>query len=501
MTDRVAGPGTTAHGATEKAGTTLTLDVGTSSLKAVLYDAAARVLDKATERYGYEAEQPGWAEGDPHTWLQALGGALAALGQRNDLRAVEAISFTGQMHSAVLLDEEGAVIPPTILWLDRRASEETEELQAELNLPPYELNSTYTLPKLLWLRRHRPETLDRTDKILWPKDYLRYRLTGEICTDLTEPGGAALLDWRGGEWAVERLELVGLDEDVLPPIRPATGGGGSLLPQAAASLGLNPHAKVIVGMGDVAALFGAAPPAPGRVFCSLGSSSMVFAPVDQDRHVEDPHDRLYVYPFGPYPLLGGVSSTTGSALAWICERCGETGYEACVAEALTVEPGAGGVCFVPYLAGERSPYWSDAIRGGFYGLQLAHSSAHLVRGVMEGVAYSLRHLLDIYHELDVPIDEIALAGGGATTEGWPQIFADVCQRDVLIYAEEETVTRVLFALCQESLGRAAFEEALMETFDAPRVVRHRTARSAVYDAGYEQYRAFSEFASRRARDT
>lgn len=486
---------------TARGATTLTVDVGTSSLKAVLYDAQARVLDKATERYGYEAEHPGLAEGDPQRWWQALQDALAVLGRRRDLGAVEAISFTGQMHSAVLLDDDGEVIPPTILWLDRRASQETEELQEELNLPPYQLNSTYTLPKLLWLRRHSPETLDRTARILWPKDYLRYRLTAEKCTDLTEPAGAALLDWRRSEWAVDRLDLVGLDEDVLPPIRPATGDGGRLLPDAAASLGLNPDAQVVVGMGDVAALFGAAPPASGRVFCSLGSSSMVFAPVEGDRHVEDAEHRLYVYPFGPYPLLGGVSSTTGSALVWICEQCGAAGYQACVSEALTVEPGAGGLCFLPYLAGERSPYWCDAIRGGFYGLQLAHTSAHLVRAVMEGVAYSLRHLLDIYEELDVPIEEIALAGGGATTEGWPQIIADSCQRDVLIYAEEETVTRVIFALCQENLGRAAFRDALLKTFEAPQVVPHGRGRSDVYDEGYERYRAFSEFASRRARES
>jgi len=478
--------------------TTLCVDVGTSSLKAVLYDAAASVTDRAIHRYGYEAKQPGWAEGDPHTWWQALLNALEDLGRRSNLGAVRAISFTGQMHSAVLLDEDGEVIPPTILWLDRRASDETETLQRMLELPPYQLNSTYTLPKLLWLRRHRPDTLDRTDKIIWPKDYLRFRLTEEICTDLTEPAGAALLDWRERDWAEERLDLVGLNRDVLPPIRPAAADGGALLPDVAASLGLNPGAKVLVGMGDVAALFGAAPPSPGRVFCSLGSSSMVFAPIEENQYVQDPADRLYVYPFGPYPLLGGVSSTTGSALVWICEQWGDPGYEACVREALAVEPGASGLCFVPYLAGERSPYWSDSIRGGFHGLQLAHTRAHLVRAVMEGVAYSLRHLLNIYSELEVPIKEIALAGGGATTEGWPQIIADVCQRDVLIYAEEETVTRVLFALCQTSLEQAAFEHAVLQTFEKPRIIRHREKLADIYAERYEQYRAFSEFAWRRA---
>lgn len=476
----------------------LTVDVGTSSLKAVVYDPQGQVLHSATRRYSYRAEQPGLAEADPDTWWRALQGALSELAQRCAIQAAQAVSFTGQMHTAVLLDAQGAVIPPTILWLDRRASVETKDLQDQLRLPPYQLNSTYTLPKLLWLHRHRPETLEKTHKILWPKDYLRFRLTGEVCTDLTEPGGAALLDWKEQCWVEDRLALVGLAPDVLPPIRPAVADAGAMLPDVARSLGLNPDARVVVGMGDVAALFGAAPPAQGRVSCSLGSSSMIFAPFEQSQHIQDPKDRLYIYPFGPYPLLGGVSSTTGAALVWICELCHGQELGTCVADALTVQPGADGVCFVPYLAGERSPYWTDDIRAGFYGLQLAHRRANLVRAVMEGVAYSLRHLLDIYDELGVPIDEIALAGGGATTKGWPQIIADVCQRKVLIYAQEETVTRVLFALCQVNMGRANFEDALLQTFQEPLVVECGERLADVYREGYQEYRALAAFADRQA---
>ena len=225
---------------------------------------------------------------------------------------------------------------------------------------------------------------------------------------------------------------------------------------------------------------------------------MVFAPLSPGRHVEDPGNRLYVYPFGPYPLLGGISSTSGAALVWICELCHAQEFATCVADALTVEPGAGGLSFIPYLAGERSPYWNDRIRGGFYGLQLGHTAAHMVRAVMEGVAYSLRHLLDIFTELGVPIDEIALAAGGATTEGWPQIIADVCQRRVLIYAEAETVTRVLFALCQVGLRRASFEDALLQTFEEPLVVEFREQLADVYREGYREYRQFSAFADRQS---
>ena len=482
----------------------LAIDVGTSSLKAVLYRRNGRIAGSSSQWYSYRSDQPGWAEGNPEDWWRALLGALADLAQQGfALRKVEALACTGMMHSAVLLDSSGHVIPPTILWLDRRAARETEEVQKLLRLPPYQLNSTHTLPKLLWLRRHQPEVLAKTETILWPKDYLRFRLTDEICTDLTEALGAALLDWDSQTWATERLDAVGLPPTVLPPLRPADGDGGAIRPDVAESLGLSPEIHVVVGMGDAAALFGAAPPKPGRVTCSMGSSSMVFAPLPAGQLVDDPVGRLYVYPFGPYPLLGGISSTTGSSLVWAYEKICQgkelgRSFEECMAEALKIQAGADGLCFVPYLAGERSPYWNDDIRGGFYGLQLSHDYRHLLRAVMEGVAFSMRHLLDIYDELGVAIDEIALAGGGTTTEGWPQVLADVCQRDVLIYAGKETVTRVMFALCQAHLGLAGFEESLLQTFDEPEKVHHHHELESIYKDGYRRYRALARFAWEQA---
>ena len=498
------GAGATVEGVTLER-TILACDVGTSSLKVALYTQAGRLIASSTRRYGFQSDRPGWAEGDPKEWWLALGGALADLAEQgHPLQRIEAMSFTGQMHSLVLLDSDGEVISPTILWLDRRAARETEDLRQWLSLPPYQLNSSFTLPKLLWLYRHRPDALARTRTILWPKDYLRFKLTGEACTDLTEPGGAVLLDWERKAYATERLALVGLDAEVLPPIRPASGSGGTIRPEVARSLGLSQDLKVVVGMGDVAALYAAAPPKLGRVICSMGSSSMIFAPLAEGQEVKDSAHRIHVYPFGPYPMVGGVSSTTGSSLLWAYEnvcRGKDVGqsYSEALAQALEVAPGAEGLCFLPFLAGERNPFWSDTIRGGFYGLQLTHDHRHLLRAVMEGVAYSLRYLLDICEEAGVVIEEIALTGGGATTIGMPQMLADVSGLDVLIYAEKETVTRVLFALCQVHMGRGGFEEKLQETFDEPNsVVRPCQQLAGVYTEGYERYQAFAGFASAQA---
>jgi xylulokinase len=484
--------------------TILAVDVGTSSLKAALYSAAGVLLATASRRYSYQTPQPGWAEADPADWWKALAGALTDLrAAGHDLSAAQAIAFTGQMHTVVLLDAAGRVLPPTILWLDRRADQETAELQARLRLPPYQLNSTYSLPKLVWLYRHRPDVIRQARHILWPKDYLRYRLTGELCTDRTEAGGAALLDWETGDWALERLALAGLQPEVLPAIRPAAGAGGRIRPDVAQELRLSPEIRVVVGMGDVAALFGGAPARPGRVVCSLGSSSMVFAPLPAGQTVRDPAQRLYVYPLGPYPMLGGVSSTTGASVVWAYEKiiggpARNLSFEQCVAAAMEIEAGSGGLCFIPYLAGERSPYWSDALRGGFYGLQLSHDDRYLLRAVLEGVAYSLLHLLDIYAELGMNIDEVALAAGGALTAGWPQMIADVCRRPVRVYAGQETVTRVLYALCQQHLGAGDFESSLLQTFAEPTTYTPAVERAEVYAAGYARYRALSAFAAQQA---
>ena len=477
----------------------LAVDVGTSALKAVLYGTNGQVGGTVVQRYAYQVPQPGWAEADPADWWSALVKALAQLRTSGcNLADVQAIGLTGQMHSAVLLDESGQPLPPTILWLDRRAVDETVDLQVRLDLPPHQLNSTYTLPKLLWLARHRPEILALTRTLLWPKDYLRYCLTGQAASDVTEAAGAALLDWDTCTWAVDRLALVDLDPAVLPPLRAAGAEAGPLSPHVAAELGLSPSAKVIVGAGDVIALMGGAPPQAGRLCCSLGSSAMISCWLDPEQIVEDPRRRLYIYPFLPVRLLNGVLSTSGAALTWAWQALYNeaTPLPSVLEQVQTTSPGADGLFFLPFLTGERSPYWNDTLRAGFYGLTLAHTRTHMIRAVLEGVAFSLRHLLDIGQELGVPIREIALAGGGATILGWPQIIADICQRPVLIYSGRETVTRPLYAFCVNAYDATiSFEQALQQTFDTPQYLAPDSESAATYDPIYRRYRLMADFAA------
>lgn len=476
----------------------LAFDVGTSSLKGVIYDHAGKIKAAATARYENSFPQTDWAEANPDDWWNALLEVCDDL--RNELpsyAAVEAISLTGQMHTAVLLDEHGQPLQPTILWLDRRAAAETTELQQTFQLPPYHLNSTYTLPKLFWLARHRPDVIARARHLLFPKDYLRYRLTGEIFTDYTEAGGAALLDWQRMDWARERLEYTGISPRILPPLRQATDDAGALLPEVTMQLGLAQETRVFIGVGDVLALVTGAPPAEGRVTCSLGSSSMIFCPISADKDIRDEKSRIYVYPLLPYKLLGGVSSTTGAALQWAWQALfgDEINYEGMISAARQAPPGAGGVIFLPFLSGERSPYWNDNLRGAFYGLGLTHTRMHLVRAVMEGIAFSLRYLCDVFNEVGAPVKEIALAGGGASVAGLAQMFATICKIPVTIYAGQETVTHGLYAYaCQKMQAGVDFKEALLRTFQPPVRIFPETDQDQIYARLYARYQLLADFA-------
>ncbi|MCP4168477.1 MAG: hypothetical protein GY759_21645 [Chloroflexi bacterium] len=480
--------------------TILTIDVGTSSLKAVLYTDAGRVLASAKSRYEYDIPQPGWAECDPADWWSALIEALAELGSKgHNLQAVSCLGVTGQMHTPVLLDGDGMPLTPTLLWLDQRAGAETKELCDHFNLPPYHINTTFTLPKLLWLKRHRPEILGDTRTLLWPKDYLRYRLTGRFMTDVTEGAGAGLLDWERRTWSEERASYVGLDMSVLPPLAAPDEDAGALLPEIARQLGLSPKARVIVGAGDVLALIGAAPPRVGRLTCSLGSSGMISSPLPDGQHVSDPDHRIYTNPFLHYSLLNAILSSSGACLTWAHSALygSETAFAEMLAFARSTAPGADGLLFLPYLMGERSPYWNPDLRGTFYGLSLHHRRPHMIRAAMEGVAFSLRHIIEIAAELGIAIDEIALAGGGSTVAGWPQIFADVCQRPVVSYAGEETVTRPLYAHCRLALGNTeSFSTLLANTFEEPHIyLLPQQSLSSTYTKLFRQYQSLADFAA------
>jgi xylulokinase len=249
----------------------------------------------------------------------------------------------------------------------------------------------------------------------------------------------------------------------------------------------------------VLALVAAAPPKTGRLTCSMGSSSMVFYPLENGENITDAKDRIYTYPLLAYPLIGGVSSTSGASITWAAKTLfGELPFEEAIARTLTSPPGADGLLFLPFLSGERSPFWNDAMRGSFYGLTLNHDRGDMLRAVLEGVAFSLRYLCDVFRENGVPISEIALAGGANNIQGLPQIVANVNQLPVSIFTGQETVTHGLYAYaCQVLEKDIPFGIALKRTFgDPPEIINPERTLEKSYSDIYQKYCTLAEFADK-----
>ncbi len=473
--------------------TILVIDVGTSALKVTLFTQTGALIAQASASYGYTSPEANAAEADPEDWWVALPKALAGL--RVDISSVGVIGFTGQMHSPVLLDADQHALKPCLLWLDRRCAAETRELIAALQLPPYLLNSTYTLPKLVWLARHRPALLQQARTLLFPKDYVRFRLTGVLCTDATEARGASLLAMDSDTWAVERLQHANLSADVLPPIYTAQTDVGRPLPSVAAALGLPSDAHVLVGVGDVASILGGAPVQPGRVMATVGTSTMIYAVLPAElQQVRDEHDGIYPYDLCGFRLLGGVSSLTGGALDWAWRAFGAASglsFAKAMEIVAAVEPGAHGLVCVPYLAGERSPFWRDDLRGMFIGLNLNHTWAHMLRAVVEGVGFSQRLLLDRFARLGLTSLQVALSGGAAQHAIWPRIFADTAQRTMMVHQVNSAASNVLYALCAQTLEPDQSLATLMDrVFDPPVIIPANPALAGVYDRQYADYQRF-----------
>jgi xylulokinase len=489
----------------------LVIDIGTSALKTTLYAQSGALIAQASAPCGYQSPEPNAAEADPEDWWRALPSALVGLGA--SLHNVRVIGLTGQMHGAVLLDANNEPVHPCLLWLDRRCAAETAELMAELQLPPYLLNSTYTLPKLMWLARHRPDALRRAKTLLFPKDYVRFKLSGVLCTDASEARGAAMLDLETQCWTPERLRLLplpfrqsagegwGLGGEVFPPLRPPGEVIGTLLPAIADQLHLPRNAQVIVGLGDVAAILGSAPIEPGRVMAAVGTSTMMYAILPEAlRDVRDEGDGLtrpdgiYPYDLCGFRLLGGVSSLTGGALDWAWRAFGAAsgmGFAEAMAHVSAIEPGANGLVFVPYLAGERSPFWRDDLRGMFIGLNVNHTWAHMLRAVVEGVAFNQRLMLDRFAAVGLPSPRVALSGGAAQHAIWPRIFADTAQREMVVYEANSAASNVVFALCLQVLEpNLTFAEAMNRAFGEPRLFAPNPALAQRYDANYATYKKF-----------
>jgi xylulokinase len=362
---------------------------------------------------------------------------------------VTAVGLSGQMHGAVLLDERGDIVRPSIIWCDQRTEEECRRLNEAIGAPRLlELTANpaltnFTLTKLLWVRAHEPKLWDRVRHVLLPKDYVRFRLSGEFATDVADASGTLLLDVVRRRWSDALIDLVGLKADLLPSVFESPEICGRVSSSGSTASGIAEGTPIVAGAGDQAAgAVGMGITRPGAVSATIGTSGVVFAATD--RPAVDPHGRLHTFCHavpGRWHVMG-VTQAAGLSLRWLRDQLAMPGADSVSYDFLTEEAGrtpagADGVLWAPYLMGERTPHCDPSIRAAFVGLAASHGRGHLVRAVMEGVAFSLRDTFAIFDEMRVPVDRVKLGGGGARSPLWRQIQADIYGRSVDTVAADE----------------------------------------------------------------
>src|SRR5271165_1953681 len=392
----------------------LGIDVGTGGTRAVLIDVQGKVIAARTsEHQPFASPQTGWAEQDPHDWwratCEAIQQVLAASG--TPASEIAAVGFSGQMHGAVLLDADGNVLRPALIWCDQRTADEAAELTAEIGesqIIGWTCNpalTNFTVTKLLWVRKHEPHLFERFRTLLLPKDYVRYRLSGQYGMDMADASGTLLLDVAHRRWSSEMASATGLDMLSLPPLFESPEVCATVSRSGAEATGLLEGTPLVAGAGDQAAgAVGMGIVNPGAVHATIGTSGVVFAATD--RPALDPKGRLHTFCHavpGRWHIMG-VTQSAGLSLRWFRDNFGASAddgrdpYERICEEAAAVPPGCDGAFWAPYLMGERTPHLDPHARAAFIGLTASHTRAHLVRAILEGVAYSLQDTFTIFAE-------------------------------------------------------------------------------------------------------
>ncbi len=426
----------------------LGMDVSTTATKALLVDETGKVVGVGSVEYPYDTPRPLWSEQDPRYWWDAAVGAIRKALDQTGVSAdeVAAIGLTGQMHGSVLLDDAGEVVRPAILWNDQRTEEECDEIRRRIGkerliqITGNDALTGFTAPKLLWVQRHEPENWERVRHILLPKDYVRYRLTGEFAIDVADGSGTILFDLARRTWSDEILDALGLDRSLFPDTHEGPDVTGALSAAAAEATGLRAGTPVVAGGGDQSAnAVGVGAIRPGIVALSLGTSGVVFAATEEP--FTQAEGRLHAFCHAVHDrwhLMGVMLSAAGS-LRWLRDAVApDKSFDELVAGAAEVEPGAEGLMFLPYLSGERTPHPDPHARGAFVGLTVRHDLRHMTRAVLEGVAYGLRDSLQLMMETGLARPhEIRASGGGTRSQLWCQILADVLGTQIATIPDAE----------------------------------------------------------------
>lgn len=426
----------------------LGIDTSTTATKALLIDENGQVLKVAFSEYPYQTPRALWSEQDPGLWWDATQESIAKVLRRSKVstRNIKGVGLTGQMHGLVLLDEAGRVLRPAILWNDQRTGAECDEIRAKLGkerliqITGNDALTGFTAPKILWVKNNEPELYAKVSQILLPKDYLRFKLTGEYASDRAGGAGTILFDLEKRDWSPEVLAALDIDPDWLPPTYEGTEVTGTVSSEAAMVTGLQPGTPVFGGGGDQsAAAVGTGAVQEGIVSLSLGTSGVVF--VSMATPAIEPEGRLHAFCHavpGMWHLMGVMLSAAGS-LRWFRDAFAPgMDFDTLLQLESGIQPGSDGLIFLPYLTGERTPHPDPLARGAFVGLTIRHSFPHLTRSVLEGVAFGLRDSFELMKNIGLAeVHQVRVTGGGAKSPLWRQILADVLEAELVTVSSEE----------------------------------------------------------------
>lgn len=418
------------------------IDLGTSAVKLLLMDGTGEIRKIVSREYPLYFPQPGWSEQNPQDWYGAVAEGIRELISDVDAAQVAGISLGGQMHGLVILDDKDTVIRPAILWNDGRTVKECAYLNEQIGrdkLSAYTANiafAGFTAPKLLWLKENEPDNFARISKIMLPKDYIAYKLTGVHSTDPSDASGMLLYDVKNKCWSGEMLEICGITSDMLATVYESHEVTGSLLPQAAMELGLTVGTKVAAGAGDnAAAAVGTGVVGGGRCNISLGTSGTIF--ITSDAFCVDEHNALHSFAHadGGYHLMGCMLCAASCNKWWSENILGTKDYAK--EQANITKLGDNHVYFLPYLMGERSPHNDPLARGCFIGMTMDTNRADMTQAVLEGVAFGLRDSLEVARSLGIDVKETKICGGGAKSPLWRELIANILNVTVELPAVEE----------------------------------------------------------------
>ena len=486
------------------------IDVGTTGTRAVIIRPDGSVAGAATgDHQPMRMPKPGWAEQDPEDWWQATVSAVRSALEQARLTGsdIAGVGLSGQMHGVVLLDKANVVLRPSLIWCDQRSQAQCDQITAQvgaerlIQLVSNPALTGFSAPKLLWVRDHEPRVYERSAHFLLPKDFVRFRLSGEFATDVSDASGTLLFDVTHRCWSQEMAAALKIDSSLLPKAYESPEVTGQITRQAALLTGLNAGTPVVAGAGDQAAsAVGNGIVVPGLTSATLGTSGVIFTYTEVPKL--DPRGRIHTFCHavpGKWHVMGvtqgaGLSfrwfrDNFGAQEAWYARQTDADVYDLIIKEAEPIPPGSDGLLWQPYLMGERTPHLDPQARGMWFGLTAAHARGHLIRSILEGVAFSLRDSLEIFKELAIPVYQVRASGGGSRSPLWRQIQADIFGKElVTLRTSEGSASGAAMLAGVGAKIYSSVEEAAKRTIQIGERILPRPVCTKIYDRYYEVYR-------------